>query len=181
MGSDHVPAGYVRKDDGMVPELYLRLAKIPPKTEGFGDKGFEKTDRYYPYFCRIRTPRVLRERDVKQYDTVELADKRLMCTGRYTAEVVFSNTIHVDILKDNVSYENIKLLPYAVEIGLAHSNNRKPLRKPGRNSGLPNDYWLSSDQEDDESAHDDDDDDGDENGIDDDGESLNEEAINVDK
>ena len=33
-----------------LPTVYLRLAKVPPDRQGLGDKGFEKIERYLPYF-----------------------------------------------------------------------------------------------------------------------------------
>ena len=47
-------------------------------------------ERYLPYFNRIRTLRVLHPRDVKQFEVIELLDKRDLCTGQYVSETAFS-------------------------------------------------------------------------------------------
>jgi hypothetical protein len=139
MGSSLVPQGYERLQEDR--DVFLRLHKMPPKTEGLGDKGFEKTERFFPYFNKIRTPRVLRPREVKQYHEDELLAKHNMCSARYVNEVTFARLVIMDGLRDNVPYENLCLVPYMLEWGHAEMNLGKPLRKPGSNSGLPVDYW----------------------------------------
>ena len=120
------------------------IAKIPPNLEGLADKSFERTDRYFPFFNAVHTPRVLRGRYVKQYHQDELEPKQELCTARYPNEVGFSRIVDLDILKDVVPYENFTVLPYALEWGHAHLNLGLPLRKPGKSSGLPKDYWDSN-------------------------------------
>ena len=144
MGSSMVPVGYTCENP---PDVWLRLAKLPPDSEGLGDKGFEKTERSLPFLNRVRTPRVLRSRKVKQYHELELLPKRSLCTGRYTIEVDFSRFSSLDGMKETIPYENLCLLPYMVELGHAQMNLGRPLRKPGRNSGLPPDYWLDEDDD----------------------------------
>ena len=145
MGSTMVPQGYTQNENEEVPSVYLRLHKIPPDSEGLGDKGFEHTERFFPYFNRIRCPRKLRARQVKQYDVMELLDKRSICTGRYVVEVPYSRLLNVSGLRDTVPYENLRLVPYMLEWGHAEMNLGMPLRKPGCNSGLPPDYWGDDD------------------------------------
>jgi hypothetical protein len=123
------------------PDVWIRLAKIAPGVEGLADKGFERTDRYFPFFNAIRTPRVLRGRKVKQYHEDELEPKRAICTARYINEVGFARTVDLDVIKDTVPYENLRILPYALEWAHAHLNIGLPLRKPGRHCGLPDSYW----------------------------------------
>ena len=128
-------------EDKIIPDVWLRSAKIPADREGLGDKGFENTDKYFAWFNRIRTPRVLRKRDIKQYDPLELIQKGIYCKGRYTAEVAYSFLENMDALKDPVPYHNISILAYCLEWGHALINLQQPLRKPGSCSGLPLDYW----------------------------------------
>ena len=120
------------------PVIWLRSAKMPFDGEGLGDKGFEFTDRIFAWFNQVRTPRVLRKRDVKQHDIPELVDKNLFCKGRHTIEVAFSFLENVDSLKDTVPFENVSMLPHALEWGHAIINLNMPLRTPGSKSGLPN-------------------------------------------
>lgn len=145
MGSDELPEGY-RADytDADVPQIALRLAKIPPGWELLGDKGFEKTDRFFPFMNAVRTPLVLRSRDTKQYRTVELAGedgKKSLCTLRYTSEVGFSRVTILDGLKDVIPYRNLSILQHMHHWGHAMINLKMPLRRPGRNSVVGRDYW----------------------------------------
>jgi hypothetical protein len=141
MGSSLTPTDYEHDASHELPPVYQRLHKIPPHSEGLGDKSYEKTERLFPYFNKIRCPRKLRERTVKHYDVIELLEKRSICTGRYIVEVPFSRLLSVSGLRDVIPYENIRLVPYMLEWGHAEMNLGKPLRKPGSNSGLPSDYW----------------------------------------
>jgi len=78
---------------------------------------------------------------VKQYDVIELIEKHGICTSRYIVEVPFSRLLNVAGLRDNVPYENLRLVPYMLEWGHAEMNLGMPLRKPGRDCGLPAGYW----------------------------------------
>ena len=123
------------------PTIWLRSAKLPFDGEGLADKGFENGDKYFDHFNRVRCPRMLRNRNVKQCDVVELLSKEDYCKLRYTSEVDFTLFEHVDAVKDCVPIENISQLPHAVEWAHGHANLQQPLRKPGYKSGLPADYW----------------------------------------
>lgn len=95
------------KQEDELPSVHLHLHKIPPDSEDLGDKGFEHTERFFLYFNRIRCPRKLRAHQVKQYDVLELLDKRGICTGRYVVEVPYSRLLNVSGLRDTVPYENL--------------------------------------------------------------------------
>ena len=123
------------------PTIWLRSAKLTPDGEGLADKGFEYVDRCFAWFNRVRCPRVLRSRKVKQYDVIELASKADYCNLRCTSEVVFSFLENIDALKDVVPYHNIKITPCALEWVHGSINLQQPLRKPGDNSGIPSVYW----------------------------------------
>ena len=124
------------------PDIWLRSAKIPPDSEGLGDKGFEHCDRFFAFMNKVRTPKILRNRVVKQYTPPELKLKAVYCKGRHTIETDYSILENVDALKDTIPYNNVFLLPYALEWGHAQMNLQLPLRKPGCNLGLPTDYWI---------------------------------------
>lgn len=83
---------------------------------------------------------------MKQYEPIELVDKRALCTARYVSEVVFARFVTLAGLQDIIPYENFRVLPYMVEWGHAQMNLGWPLRKPGTNSGLPADYWKDEPQ-----------------------------------
>ena len=44
-------------------------------------------------------------------------------------------------LRDTVPYENLNVVPYMLEWGHAMMNLGNPLRKPGKDSRLPFNYW----------------------------------------
>ena len=123
--------------------VWLRSAKTPVCGEGLADEGFENCDRCFAHLNRVRCPRVLRSRDVKQHDVAELITKGNYCKLRHTSEVAFSFFECVDAVKDFVPQENISALPFALEWGHAHINLQQPLRKPGKNSGLASTYWVT--------------------------------------
>ena len=104
------------------PTVWLRSAKLPVYGEGLADKGFEFLDRLFVHFNQVRCPRVLRSRNVKQYDMIEIDNKADYCTLWYTSEAVFSFLENLDILKDGVPRENIHLIPYALEWSYASIN-----------------------------------------------------------
>ena len=140
LGSSAPPDDYVPDYGESPPKVMLRLAKIPPKKEGLGDKGFVDTSFSYPYMPRIHTPEILRGRLVKQYDPMELKKKGPLCRLRYSSEVDFSRDTVQDGTRDVIGYQNIALLPHMHEWGHAIMNLMKPLRLPGRESGV--DRWT---------------------------------------
>ena len=121
--------------------MWLRSAKTPIYGEGLADKGFENCDRYFGHFNRVRCPRALRSRNIKQCDVVELITNGKYCNLRHTSEVAFSFFENVDALKDYITKENISIIPFALEWGCALINLQQPLRKPGKNSDIPSNYW----------------------------------------
>ena len=76
-----------------LPEVPLRLAKIAKGLEILADKGFVGTDRFNTFMNHVKTPLVLRTREVKQYEPDEMTSfggKRDVCRLRYTSEKTFS-------------------------------------------------------------------------------------------
>ena len=86
-----------------------------PHGEGLADKGFQGDDRLMPNFNQVRCPNILMKSEVKQCEQDDLDDKGDCCRLRYTSEVNFSFFENVDMLKDHISYHNIKLIPHALE------------------------------------------------------------------
>ena len=80
-------------------------------------------------------------RDDKQCDVGELKVKGPCCRLRCTSEAVFSFFENVGPLCDGVPCDNATLIPCALECGCALKNSQKPLIKPGKNYGLPENYW----------------------------------------
>ena len=61
--------------DTTEPIIWLRSSKLPFNGECLADKGFQNTDRFFAYLSRVRCPRMLRNRDVKQCDVIEISCK----------------------------------------------------------------------------------------------------------
>ena len=132
LGSDLTPLDY-RGRCVEPPKIPLRLNTIPPGMEILGDKGFDGTDRFFPSMNPVRTPLLLRSRDVKQYLSEEIFGSdgnRALCRLRYTSEVAFSRATQVDGLKDVIHYSNICILQHLHAWGHAMMNLGNPLRRP---------------------------------------------------
>ena len=95
--------------------VWLRSAKIPVYGEDLADKSFENCNRYFMHLNRVRYSRVLRSRDIKQYNVVELKIKGNYYKLRYISEVAFSFIKCVDAVEDFFPQENISVLPFALE------------------------------------------------------------------
>eukprot|EP00978_Attheya_sp_CCMP212_P048618 scaffold551240_cov134-Attheya_sp.AAC.1 len=136
LGSGMIDRAYVDQYS-KPPDVPLRLNKIPPGWELLGDKGFDGTDRFFPNFNPVRTPLMLRTRQVKQYLRDEIfgegSGNRPLCRLRYTSEVAFSRVTQLDSLKDTISYHNFGMLQHMHSWGHAQINLNQPLRVPG--------YW----------------------------------------
>ena len=144
LGSKMVPHDYEPSDEPL-PEVYLRLAKIPPGFDVIADKGFDKTDGLYPWWNLVWVPIVLRNRNVKQSLTEEIVGKRghrSLKRLRYTIEVGYSRVTDEECLKDVIPYGNIPQLQNMLAWGHANVNLGKPFRRPGWS---PPGYWDDSD------------------------------------
>ena len=144
MGSNLAPADMPcpRKDD--LPDIWLRLAKIPPKYCVLGDKGFDKMTRSNPRLNHVRTPWKLS--NVKDYrrSAAMIEGDRATSDTRTLAEGGFARYKMEDVLKATVPYWVIAMLPYAHEWGHADINLQIPYRKPGDKSAVVNrEYWKS--------------------------------------
>ena len=68
--------GFPSNDDATFgktcPKVWLRSTKIPANGEGLAHKGFEHTYRIYAHMNRLHCPKVMRTRNVKQHDPIEL-------------------------------------------------------------------------------------------------------------
>ena len=81
--------------------MWLRSEKIPACGEGLSDEGFENCDRSFTFLNIVRCPRILRNRDYKQYDIIELITKGKCCKLRCTSEVTFTFLENVYTVKNH--------------------------------------------------------------------------------
>ena len=70
-------------------KVWLRSVKLLAWGEGLADKGFENCESYFSNFNRVRCPRIVRSRDFKQCDVIELMTKGKHFELRCTSEVAF--------------------------------------------------------------------------------------------
>ena len=141
MGSDLAPHDTVCPTAEELPEIWLRLAKIPSKYGILGDKGFDKATRFNPRLNKVRTPWLLS--NVKDYRrSTEMVSMDLETSDtRSLAEGNFSRYKTEDLLKATVPYWEIAMLPYVHEWGHANMNIMTPYRKPGKQGAVGDRYW----------------------------------------
>ena len=80
---------------------------------------------------------ILMNRKAKQHENRQLKKKGPYCRLRCSSEAIFSFFENFSPLQDVVPYDNVKLIPHALEWGNGFINLQSPMRKPGKNSGLP--------------------------------------------
>lgn len=124
-----------------LPRLPLRLNKIPGDVDGCGDKGFYASHNDYPNCNAVHTPDLMSNLPVYQYHENAVGSKRGLCKLRWTSESANTRIIQPDASKDVIEYRNFAIQPFVVEWGHALVNLGNPCRKPGRDSGIPDDYF----------------------------------------
>jgi hypothetical protein len=130
LGSRETPATHKGKTT-TPPKVPLRLNKLPIGWQVLADKGFDGTDRDYPNLNPVRTPLLLRTREVKQYLRSEIfgtEGNRELCRLRFTSEAAFARATRADGLKDVVKYSNIYLLQHMHSWGHAEMNLANRIR-----------------------------------------------------
>ena len=140
MGSSMVP-DIEKPTREELPEIYLRLAKIPPSFCVGTDKGFKGTDRDYPWFNRVFSPTKLSELKGYRKTGYHIRRDRPLCSARFSSETFFFRVDDDDIMKDTIPYWHIPIFPYAHALAHGEANLCMPFRTPGRNSIVGKDYW----------------------------------------
>jgi hypothetical protein len=105
-----------------------RLAKFPAQRPVLADRGFAKDSYKYPNFNAQITPHFLASR--QQFEKGETEEDRVVCTLRYTSEVIFSLIFNEYALTDSIPYSFFAILNDAWDWGHARANLQGPLRKP---------------------------------------------------
>jgi hypothetical protein len=124
-----------------LPEIYLRLAKIPPSFRIGTDKGFKGTDRDYPWMNHVICPTTLRDMKGYRKTAWHIRRDRPLCSARFSSETFFYRVDDDDIMKDTVPYWCIPVFPHAHALAHGEANLCMPFRRPGRNSIVGDDYW----------------------------------------
>ena len=148
MGSDLAPHNTPMPTEDNLPDIWLRLAKIPPEYDILGDKGFYFCDRLNPWVNHVRTPWKLSDKKVQEYRRSGgmIAEDRETSFTRVVVEDDYERYRNERVLKGTVPYWVLALLPYAHEWGHASMNLGEPMRRPGKNSAVAHikDYWDTS-------------------------------------
>lgn len=145
MGSDLAPHNVPMPKEDDLPDIWLRLAKIPPEYDILGDKGFYFCDRLNPWVNHVRTPWKLSDKKVQEYRRSGgmITEDRETSFTRVVVEDDYERYRNERVLKGTVPYWVLALLPYAHEWGHASMNLGEPMRRPGKNSAVAHimDYW----------------------------------------
>ena len=67
LGSKLAPEGIPMPSEDELPDIWLRLAKMPPEYAELGDKGFYQCDRLNPNVNKVKTPYKLASDEVQNY------------------------------------------------------------------------------------------------------------------
>ena len=140
LGSDLAPTTIPMPVEDELPDIWLRLSKIPPSYGILGDKGFYKADRLNPNINVVRTPWKLSDDKVQEYKRSAgmIQSDRETSDTRVVVEDDYERYRNETILKGVVPYWVIAMLPYAHEWGHANMNLLDPVRRPGNSA---EEYW----------------------------------------
>jgi hypothetical protein len=105
-----------------------RLAKFPALWPVLADRGFSNDAYKYPNFNAQITPHFLVSR--QSFEKGETEEDRVVCTLRYTSEVIFSLNFNEYALTDSVPFSFFAILNDAWDWGHARANLQGPLRNP---------------------------------------------------
>ena len=145
LGSDLAPSNINMPTESELPDIWLRLAKIPAGYEILGDKGFYKADRLNTNVNHVRTPWKLSDKKVQQYRRSGgmIYEDRETSDTRVVVEDDYERYRNEKMLKGTVPYWVVAMLPYVHEWGHANMNILEPMRRPGKKSAIADrrDYW----------------------------------------
>jgi hypothetical protein len=105
---------------------------IPHDMDILYDKGLRNSSYELPNLNKIHTPSFLgkgRASTGGRFDAVELESNREIARLRYTIEVGYSRVEHWGILKNRLSYHDLKYSTHCWYFSHAHSNLMNPLRQ----------------------------------------------------
>mmetsp|Transcript_44335 Transcript_44335/g.94357 ORF Transcript_44335/g.94357 Transcript_44335/m.94357 type:complete len:877 (+) Transcript_44335:1360-3990(+) len=124
-----------------VPRIPLRLAKIPEDCSLGGDKGFTGIEKSLPNINHVDTPVQVQNSKTHRLSSEQIESDIPITTVRAPCETIFSRTGNEAILSEKIPYWLIRYLPMGQSLAHGEANIRAPLRYPGRNSIVGQDYW----------------------------------------
>ena len=104
------------------------LITFPPRTSRLIDRGFAFCTIYYPNLNTAFVPAFMRGRT--QMFPIEIKHARRMSQDRYTCEAVFSRVALHKLMKDIVTYANLRYATDAAHCGHFNAQLMAPLMKP---------------------------------------------------
>ena len=142
MGSplaSHVPKPSLSE----LPVIPLRLAKIPPGFGLYGDKGFTNIEVYLPNVNIVDTPPAVCNSKTHRLSAKMIESEIPLTTVRAPCETVFARVQDEAILSERVPYHRVPWINHGHMLALGEANLCQPLRKPGRNAIVGEDYWRN--------------------------------------
>eukprot|EP00986_Skeletonema_menzelii_P021274 scaffold33840_cov171-Skeletonema_menzelii.AAC.1 len=122
-------------------ELPLRLAKIPRDCGVGGDKGFSGIEYDLPNCNEVVTPPQIANSKKERLSKDQIESEVPITTTRAACETVFRRVDNEAVMKEKVPYWIIPWLPHGHALAHGEANLCRPLRYPGRNSIVGDDYW----------------------------------------
>ena len=124
-----------------LPKIPLRLAKIPENYGVGGDKGFSGIERDLPNLNDVDTPPQVANSKTHRISEEMIIAEIPITTVRAPCETVFFRVDLEAVLHEKIPYWIIPFLPHGHALAHGEANLRMPLRRPGRNSIVGDDYW----------------------------------------
>ena len=124
-----------------LPNIPLRLAKIPADYALCGDKGFTGIEHYLPNVNEVVTPATVANSKTHRLSSEQIVSEIPVTSIRAPCETFFWRVVQEEALSEKIPYYLLSYLPYAHAIAHGFANLYEPLRRPGRNSIVGDDYW----------------------------------------
>jgi hypothetical protein len=121
----------------------LRLAKIPTDYGVCGDKGFTNIKVYLPNVNIVATPPAVVNSKTHRLSSEMIELEIPVTTVRAPCETAFAHIQSEAILTERVPYHHIPFINHGHMLGLGEANLCQPLRRPGRNAIVGDDYWSN--------------------------------------
>jgi len=126
-----------------LPKVLLRLVKVPEDYGFGGDKGFTALEKDFLNVNACDTPVQLANSNTHCLSSAQIESDIPITTVRALCETVFWCTAQEAIITETIPYDVITWLPHGHILAHGKANFNQPLRQPGRNSIVGDDYWSN--------------------------------------
>lgn len=142
MGSDLVKKdGTPKPTHDSLPHVPLRLAKIPEHVSVGLDKGFVGVKWILSNMNDEETPVMIKNSKTERLSGEQILSEVMLTIRRSGTETVFRRTDTEAVMKEKIPYWLLSILPYGHALAHGEANLYQPLRYPGRNAIVGQDYW----------------------------------------